>query len=153
MSRPIAIDSEFMAILHAEYQLDATDEALAAPKGSFVRSDIWPTIDEAAYHGLAGDVVRTIEPHSEADPVALLLQFLVLAGNVIGREPYYQVESDKHHANLFGVLVGSSAKGRKGTSLGRIREVLKVADETWAGDRLKGGLSSGEGLIIEVREA
>jgi hypothetical protein len=96
--------------------------------------------------------VTTIEPHSEADPVALLLQFLALAGNVVGREPYYQVESDEHHANLFGVLVGTSAKGRKGTSLSRIRAVVKVADETWAGDRQKGGLSSGEGLISEVRD-
>ena len=124
-----------------------------APKGLPIESDGWPTIDEAAYHGLAGDVVRTIEPHSEADPVALLLQFLALAGNVIGREPYYLVESDEHHANLFAVLVGSSAKGRKGTSLGRIRAVVKIADETWAGDRQKGGLSSGEGLISEVRDA
>ncbi|MFZ0115814.1 MAG: hypothetical protein WAL15_15770, partial [Xanthobacteraceae bacterium] len=28
----------------------------------------------------------------------------------------------------------------------------EVADETWAGDRIKGGLSSGEGLINEVRD-
>jgi hypothetical protein len=112
----------------------------------------WPIMDTAAYHGLAGDVVNTIAPHSEADPVALLIQFLTLAGNVIGREPYYQVESDRHHVNLFGVLVGASAKARKGTALGRIRAVVKVADETWIGDRLKGGLSSGEGLINEVRD-
>jgi hypothetical protein len=112
----------------------------------------WPIIDDAAYYGLAGEVVQTIEPHSEADPVALLLQFLTLAGNAIGRAPYYQVESDRHHANLFGVLVGESAKGRKGTSMGRIRAVVRVADETWNDQRLKGGLSSGEGLINEVRD-
>jgi hypothetical protein len=110
----------------------------------------WPVMDDAAYHGLAGDVARTIEPHSEADPVALLIQLLTLAGNVIGSSPYYQVESDRHHANLFAVLVGESAKARKGTALGRIRSVVKVADETWNG--LKGGLSSGEGLIYEVRD-
>ena len=32
----------------------------------------WPAMDQEAYHGLAGDVVRTIEPHTEADPVAIL---------------------------------------------------------------------------------
>jgi hypothetical protein len=37
-----------------------------------------------AYHGLTGEVVHTIEPHTEADPVAILLQFLTLAGNVMG---------------------------------------------------------------------
>ena len=36
--------------------------------------------------------------------------------------------------------------------MGRVRAVAKVADETWSGDRLKGGLSSGEGLINEVRD-
>ena len=34
----------------------------------------WPVLDAAAYHGLAGEVVRTIAPQTEADPVALLLQ-------------------------------------------------------------------------------
>lgn len=111
-----------------------------------------PVMAEAAFYGLAGKVVRTIEPHSEADRVALLLQFLVLAGNAIGSTPYWQVESDWHHANLYAVLVGTSSKGRKGTSLGRVRAVVKVADETWERDRIKGGLSSGEGLINEVRD-
>jgi len=112
----------------------------------------WPVIDDAAYHGIAGDIVRTILPHTEADPIALLIQTLAMAGNVIGRLPYYAVESDQHRANLFAVLVSNSAKGRKSTSFGRIRSILKVADETWCGDRIKGGLSSGEGFINEVRD-
>src|SRR5262249_20688198 len=60
----------------------------------------WPTMGEDGYHGLAGDVVHTLEPHTEADPVAILLQFLTLAGNVMGRTAYYQVESNRHHTNL-----------------------------------------------------
>ena len=112
----------------------------------------WPVMDDAAYHGIAGDIVRGILPHTEADPNALLIQTLTMAGNVIGRLPYYQVEFDQHRVNLFAVLVGASAKGRKGTSLGRIRSIVKVADETWSGDRIKGGLSSGEGFINEVRD-
>jgi len=111
-----------------------------------------PTMGDDAYHGLAGEVVHTIEPHTEADPVAILLQFLTLAGNVMGRTAYYQVESDRHHTNLFAVLVGDSAKSRKGTSWGRARAIGKVSDTTWADDRVKGGLSSGEGLINEVRD-
>ena len=109
-------------------------------------------MSEKAYHGLAGDVVRAIGPHSEADPVALLIQFLVCAGNVIGNCPYYQVESDHHRANLFVTLVGNTAKGRKGTSMGRIGAITKPADEQWHGDRTKSGLSSGEGLIHQVRD-
>jgi len=97
--------------------------------------------------------VRTISPHSEADPVGLLIQTLVAAGNVIGRRAYYQVESDRHHANLFVIPTGQSSKARKGTSWGRVVAVICVADQTWADDRTRGGLSSGEGLINEVRDA
>src|SRR5262245_52488062 len=111
-----------------------------------------PTMGDDAHHGLAGEVVHTIEPHTEADPVAILLQFLTLAGNLMGRTAYYQVEGDRHHTNLFAVLVGESAKSRKGTSWGRVRAIGKVSDTAWADDRVKGGLSSGEGLINEVRD-
>jgi hypothetical protein len=113
----------------------------------------WPQIDEAAFYGLAGEIVRTIKPHTEADPIAVLLQVLVFAGNVIGRIPYYKVEADEHHANLFSVLVGRSSKGRKGTSAGRASSVMREADDRWIDDRMTGGLSSGEGLINEVRNA
>src|SRR6185312_12847657 len=85
----------------------------------------WPHLDETACLGLAGEVVNTIAPHSEADPVAILIQFLTASGNIIGRRCYYQVESDRHHANLFTILVGPSSKARKGTSWGRVAVVAK----------------------------
>ena len=75
----------------------------------------WPVLNSAALHGLVGDIVRTIEPHTESDPVAILLQTLTYFGNVIGKGPYYQVEGDRHHTNLFMVLVGESSEARKGT--------------------------------------
>jgi Protein of unknown function (DUF3987) len=112
----------------------------------------WPTMHSDAYHGLAGEVVEAIKPHSEADPVAILVQFLAAAGNVIGNCPYHQIEGDQHHTNLFAVLVGDSAKARKGTAWGRVKGVVRLADEQWFGDRTKGGLSSGEGFISEVRD-
>jgi hypothetical protein len=49
-------------------------------------------------------------------------------------------------------LVGQSSKARKGTSFGRVKQVVMVADRTWFEERTKGGLSSGEGLINEVRD-
>jgi hypothetical protein len=122
----------------------------ATPIGPTVEE--WPTMEPAAYYGLAGDIVRTIEPHSEADPVSILLQFLVAFGSAVGGSPYYQAESNRHHANLFVVLVGNSSKSRKGTSWSRICDIMKEADETWKNERTKSGLSSGEGLINEVRD-
>ena len=41
-----------------------------------------------AFYGLAGDFVRLIEPQTEADPTALLLNFLVTSGSMFGREAY-----------------------------------------------------------------
>lgn len=113
----------------------------------------WPILHEAALYGLAGEVVRLIEPHTEADPCALLFQFHAAIGSVIGRAPYFQVEGDRHHVNLNTILVGDTAKGRKGTSWGQVRRLLKAVDETWAAKRCASGLSSGEGLKYHVRDA
>jgi hypothetical protein len=105
-----------------------------------------------AFHGLAGEIVRAIEPASEADPAALLLQVLVGFGNQAGRAAYCEVEGDRHSGNEFAVLVGKSSKARKGTSWGRVLGFLRHADEEWAGRRVQTGLSSGEGLIWAVRD-
>jgi len=112
----------------------------------------WPTLAPAALHGLAGEIVRAIEPHTEADNVAVLLQFLTFFGSVIGRSPHYVIEDTRHGCNLFGVLVGETGEGRKGTSLGRIRALFRWVDEAWLKDKVIGGLSSGEGLIVPVQD-
>jgi hypothetical protein len=111
----------------------------------------WPKLDDAALQGVAGDIVRKLAPHTEGDPVAILIQTLAMVGNVIGRNAWYQVEADRHHPNLFAVLAGASSKSRKGTSAGRVEEIVKFADER-SDERKQGGLSSGEGLIHAVRD-
>src|SRR5262249_7522214 len=113
----------------------------------------WPDPPGAeAFHGLAGKIVRTIEPASEADPAALLAQTLVAFRNVIGRGAYFTVEADRHHANEFAVLVGRTSKARKGTSWGRVSALYREAEEEWGRERVQSGLSSGEGLIWSVRD-
>jgi len=114
----------------------------------------WPDrLPDAALYGLAGEIVRAIDPHTEADPAAVLLQFLVAFGSVIGRKAFYQVEATRHYPNLFAVIVGDSSKARKGTSWGHILRVFGTADPDWKSNRVMGGLSSGEGLIWAVRDA
>lgn len=114
----------------------------------------WPdALDEAGYHGPAGDIVRAIEPHSEADPTAILVQMLVAFGNACGRGAGFQVEADRHYTNLFVAIVGDTSKGRKGTSWGQARRPVALADRTdWASASVISGLSSGEGVIWEVRD-
>jgi hypothetical protein len=112
----------------------------------------WPDLHPDALHGLAGEIVRTLEPHTEADPVGMLGTFMVAIGNCIGRQPFYPVEGDHHHTNLFGVLVGESSRGRKGTSMGRVMSLFEGVDDHWLQNCSAAGLSSGEGLIWAVRD-
>lgn len=113
----------------------------------------WPAPpDKVAFSGLAGEFVRLVEPATEGDPVAILAQFLVMVGNMLGRGPYVPVEADRHYTNLFSAIVGVTSKGRKGISAGRARAAMADVDVVWVQDRMTGGLSSGEGLIWGVRD-
>jgi Protein of unknown function (DUF3987) len=113
----------------------------------------WPNaLAPEAFHGLSGEIVRAIEPHTEADPAGLLVQFLAAFGSVIGGSPHFPVEADRHRANLFVVLVGVTSVGRKGTSLGHIRRTFQLVDSDWAANCVHSGLSSGEGLVWSVRD-
>jgi len=112
----------------------------------------WPVPpDQVAYHGLPGQIVSKIAPHTEADPAAILTQLLVCCGALIGRDAFFQVEATRHHPNEFVVLVGDSAKARKGSSFDHVARLLAQADSTFT-SRLTTGLSSGEGLIWTVRD-
>jgi hypothetical protein len=113
----------------------------------------WPDpLVSAAFHGIAGETVKAIEPHTESDPAALLIQFLVGFGNLIGRGAYTVADGARHGTNLFGAIVGITSKGRKGTALGHVKSVLQGIEEKWANESVQGGLSSGEGLIWAVRD-
>jgi hypothetical protein len=133
---------------HPEGVQEPSNES--APRCS--KSD-WPTISTQAFHGIAGEFVRLVEEHTEADPVALLVQLLSATGNVIGANAHFRVEADLHFLKINPILVGETSKGRKGTSLGYIKSLFQSVDSDWTLGRLSfGGLSSGEGLIWEVRD-
>lgn len=113
----------------------------------------WPApLTGKALYGLAGDIVRAIAPKSEADPAALLIQTVVAFGNAVGPSPYFEVEGAAHHTNLFCILVGRTAKARKGTSWSHVQRIFGKADPVWAKDCVVSGLSSGEGVIWAVRD-
>jgi Protein of unknown function (DUF3987) len=105
-----------------------------------------------SFHGLAGEVVRTIDPHTEADPVATLITFLTAFGNVIGDSAHFTAGARKHPARVFAVVVGATGKGRKGTSLSPVRLLFKAINPEWEKDHILSGMSSGEGLIYAVRD-
>jgi hypothetical protein len=113
----------------------------------------WPApIADAAFIGPAGEFVKIVEPHTEADPAGLLLQALTGLGCMMGRNAYFRAEADRHYPNLFVALVGNTSHGRKGTSFGRVAASIESVDENFTKSNIKGGLSSGEGLIWHVRD-
>ena len=140
---------------------DTSEKSDQSPPASDLRSHIshmspasgWPELAPAAFVGLPGELVRVVGPSTEADPAALLVVALAMAGSAIGRGPRFDVGADPHHTNLFAVLVGPTATGRKGTAHSAVRQVFAAADEAWARDCTINGLSSGEGLIHAVRDA
>jgi hypothetical protein len=99
----------------------------------------WPELNPAALTGLAGRIVEEIAPHSEADPVAILIHTLVAIGNLIGPGPHARVERSRHPARLNAVLVGRSSKGRKGMAWSTPEALMRAVDPTWA---VTSGLSS-----------
>ena len=112
----------------------------------------WPEVGSNILYGLSGEIVTAIEPHTEADPIAVLVNLLVAFGNAVGRGAYVAVGPDRHHLNLDVVLVGETAVGRKGMSWGPIKMLMDEVDPEWADERVSTGLSSGEGLIHAVRD-
>lgn len=112
----------------------------------------WPVFNDAALHGLAGEVVRVIEPHTEADPVALLVSFLSEVGAMLNRGPHLMLDGSYHPLLFWPVLVGQSSKSRKGTAGKRIESLLLLANDGWTRGECKGTLSTGEGLTFAVRD-
>src|SRR5262249_44697406 len=129
-TRPFAKPRGYLLQEHAE-----PEGAKTLPEGGDPGDDIeslpmeppppWPELPPGALYGLAGEIVQALAPETESDPVAIHGQLLVAFGNAVGRGPHYQVEGDAQHVNLFLSLVGRSSRGRKGTSRGRVMQLMR----------------------------
>ncbi len=109
-------------------------------------------LDRAALPGIVGGIIGKILPATEAGEAALLLNLLTAVGSIAGRNRYTFAGNSRHYPNLFGVLCGSTGKGRKGTSWNAFKPILNELDESWYDDCRATGLNSGEGLIYHVRD-
>lgn len=127
------------------------DDSAAIP---VARPAHWPaSAGPAAFYGLAGDIVRAAAPHTEADPIAVLAQLLVAYGAVIGSGAHRRVGASRHQANEFVLLVGPSAKARKGTSWDLVEGLIDAVCPGFVDNNVHSGMSSGEGLIDKVRDS
>src|SRR5271155_4724373 len=117
----------FSLLVHTELPIPLPRRSSASPP---------PALAVPALYGMAGRVVCSLTPHAEADPAAVLLQFLAAFGHLIGPAPHCRVGATRHGLNLFVVLVGESSKARKGTSWRQISNLLAEADPVWSTGRV-----------------
>jgi hypothetical protein len=106
----------------------------------------------AAFHGPLGAFVKVWEPHTEADPAALLATILAGFASLIGAGPHHTVGADVHTARLYVCVVGATATARKGMSSGPPLALLAAVDPAWETGCVLRALSTGEGLIHRVRD-
>lgn len=108
-----------------------------------------PVLRDEAFHGLAGQIVKTAQPLTEANPAAMLFTLLTTFGALVGRGSFVSVGPEQHFPILFSLIIGPSGSG-KGVSLAAVRPVLAAADHTAAPflkTRLVKGFQSGEALV------
>ncbi|NCC04832.1 MAG: hypothetical protein EOM37_12525 [Proteobacteria bacterium] len=123
---------------------------------------VWPRLEQAALHGIVGEFVDLATEGSEADPAAVLATTLVRFGVEAGSpdpnaRPHIYVGESRHEPRIFGVVVGKSAKARKGTSGAPVTRLFAVPEGCMGAPKMApmnlGPLSSGEGIVYAVRDA
>ncbi len=113
-----------------------------------------PVFDPKAlcFYGPLGETALRASEHTEAHPMGILLQLLVYCGSAMGSNIKITIGNNSIPANLYVILVGESSIGRKGTSL----KVSKIIAQEFIDDQffknIKTGLSSGEGIIHNLRD-
>jgi len=107
-------------------------------------------LDGPEFHGALGDMVRAIDPLTEADPHGILAATLVMLGNWIGRRYHLRIGADRHYAAQQLIIVGQSALARKGTACTIAKAAMQVFDEDWYRDNVFYSLNSGQGIAAVV---
>lgn len=109
------------------------------------------TLHPDAYCGLVGEIVRAVDPHTEADPVGVTLSLLACFGSAVGNGPRFSVGHDSHGTNLFVALVGDTASG-KGQAWNIARRLISEGDPEFSENCIAYGLASGEGLVDRLAD-
>lgn len=108
--------------------------------------------ESAAFSGLAGDVVRALERHTEADPAAILATVLTRFGAMVGQMAESHAGSAKHPAALYVAFIGRTSRSRKGTTDREVSGLMAPVEEGWEQRHRVGGFGSGEAFIQHASE-
>lgn len=111
----------------------------------------FPTLRSEAYQGLIGAMAQALEPHTEADPVGILLGMLTCFGNIVGRGACLTIGARRHSPALFVAIVGRTSDG-KGDSWSNAKWAFQQVETEWSKECVVNGIGSGEGLVELVAD-
>ena len=145
-----------------EVRLQLATPAPAAPESRNQMDPLSPpTMAHDGFPPLLKAIVDTACATSEAHPVAVAANVLVMFCAMVGRGLVQFIGDAALHARLFILIVGKSGKARKGTAEHTPLRIFRATDEILrerlkTADRMRihgGGLSTGEGLVYAIRDA
>ena len=140
---PAPIDLTSRLVSRAEARARAEADGLVEPE--IPAPEDWPARPATSVlRGPLGEIALALAPHTEADPIGILVslqaRFGVACGN--GRSIW---QGTRIRLNPFVILVGDTSLARKGTADGVAADALRLACPEIDGLQLK-GLASGEAL-------
>jgi hypothetical protein len=111
-----------------------------------------PAIRKEAFHGIFGKIIPLMSQHCEASPELLLLQGLVILGNIIGRSAYVYGGGSFLFPNEFVVCVGETSRGRKGTAYSMWEHLITLVSQDWLDACISSQTQTGEGIVHRIRD-
>ncbi|GAA3191824.1 YfjI family protein [Nonomuraea roseoviolacea] len=112
-----------------------------------------PVISNEAFHGLFGRITDALDPYTEGSKVGVMVSLMSAYSAYIGYGPTVETGKGSSPLALWGVLVGRSGVGRKGTATGIARRVVDAAFASFAEESVVEGLpATGLGFITELAD-
>ncbi|MEU8175695.1 hypothetical protein AB0C14_22690 [Microbispora hainanensis] len=112
-----------------------------------------PQVSSVVFTGLLGRAVRTLVPHSEADPVGILAALLSVFSAAIDNGPRVHYGTQIQTLSVWTVLIGNTGQGRKGTATRAALDIARTALPDWAkATILEGCPQSGPAYVSTLAE-
>jgi hypothetical protein len=86
-----------------------------------------------------GRYLEVVEPEIEVTPAPVGLMALIELGTLIGRRAAIRIGEHRHHANLFGLIVGETSTGGKGSADAATERLVHEVDSSFPVRHVVGG--------------
>lgn len=105
-----------------------------------------PPVDPAVFDCHVGRLACALDPHTEADPINVMVTLLAAAGVHVGPDVVFPVSFERHPLLTWPIIIGPTGSGKKGTGFNTARALLAATDAGFTAMNIRSGLSTGEGL-------